>query len=80
MIDRRSDDRKPERHVDRPAEREQLHRNQSLIVITSHDDIELTTGGAAEDGVARERSVDIDSSASRVIDGGAQDRFVLGTK
>jgi len=77
MIDRRADDWKPERHVDRSAERKQLHGNQSLIVITRHHSIELAAGCAAEDGVARERSVDIDSAASRVINGGAQDCFIL---
>jgi len=77
MIDRRPDDWKPERHVDRSAEREQLHGNQSLIVITRHDGIELAASGAPEDGVAWERSVDIDSAASRLMNGGAQGRFIL---
>jgi hypothetical protein len=53
VIDRRPDDGKPERHVDGPAEREQFHGNQPLIVIAGDDRIELATGGAAEDGVAR---------------------------
>jgi len=49
-------------------------------VITGNDGVKLTTGGAAKNGVAWKRPFDIDPSASRVINGGAQDRFVLGTK
>ena len=74
------DDRKAERHVDGPAEREQLHRNQPLIVIAGDDDIELATCSAAEDGVTREGSVDLNSSPFRVSNGGAQNRFVFRPK
>jgi hypothetical protein len=48
VIDRCPDDRKAECHVDRPAEREQLDRNQPLIVIAGDDGIELAACGTAE--------------------------------
>ena len=47
------------------AERQQLHRNQPLIVIAGDDDVELAAGGAHEHRVARERTRDIDARRAR---------------
>ena len=41
VIDRRAHDRQAQRDVDRPAERQQLHRNQPLIVIAGNHCVEL---------------------------------------
>jgi len=77
VIDRCPDDWKAERHVDGPAEGQQLHGNQPLIVIAGNDRIELAACRAAEDGVARERSVDINPAPFRLGNCGAQDRFIF---
>jgi len=80
VIDRCPDDWKAQRHVDGPPECEELHGNQPLIVIAGDDHIELATGGAPEDGVPWEGSVDINPSPFRVGNGGVQNRLVFRAK
>src|ERR1041384_3136296 len=42
MIDGRSNDRQPKSDVHRPAEREALYRDQTLVVVTGCDGVELS--------------------------------------
>jgi len=77
VIDRCPDDRKSERHVDRPAKREQLHRNQPLIVVAGDDRVELPACRPAEDGVAREWPLDVNAALLRLMNCRAQDRFIF---
>ena len=58
VIDRRADDRQAERDVHRVTEREQLHGNQSLIVIAGDHRVELAPRRAHEHGVAGQWPVD----------------------
>jgi len=46
-------------------------------VIAGDNGIEFAANGAAEDCVARERSLDVDPAAPRVMNCWAQDRFIL---
>ena len=54
VIDRGADDRQAQRHVHRLAEREQLDRNQPLIVIAGDDDVELAAARRAGTRCRRE--------------------------
>ena len=56
VIDRGADDRQAERDVDGGSEGEQLHRNESLVMVAGHDRVELAARGADEDGVAGNRA------------------------
>ena len=74
VIDRRPDDGQAERHVDRAAEGEQLHRNQSLVVVAGNDGVEFAARGASEDRVAGKRAVDDGATRARAcLDGRPQD-------
>jgi len=73
VIDRRPHDRQAERHVDRAAEGEQLHRNQPLVVIAGNHGVEFAAHGAAEDRVAGKRAVDLDASRTRCLHRWPQD-------
>src|SRR5215813_9908412 len=77
VIDRRTDDRQPERDVDGSTEREQLDRNQPLVVITGDDDVELAARGADEHGVAGPRPGDVDAASPCGFDRGTEDAFVF---
>ena len=61
VIDRRPHDRQTERDVHGLAERDELHRNQPLIVIAGDDDVELAADGAHENRVARKGARDVDA-------------------
>jgi len=78
VIDRRPDDGEAERHVDRPAEREQLHRNQALVVVAGNHGVELAARGASEDRVAGKRAVDFHASRARLVHRGPQHAGLLG--
>src|SRR4029078_12614825 len=59
VIDRRADDRQPERDVDRLPEGDELHRYEPLVVVTGDDDVEVAAAGADENGVAGKRPLDV---------------------
>src|SRR5438046_1838832 len=61
-------DGQPQRDVHRAAEREQLDRNESLVVVARDDGIELAAYGAPEDRVARKRPVNGDTTRARRLD------------
>src|SRR5262245_58328832 len=65
VVDRGANDREPERDVDGTSECEQLHRNQTLIVIAGDHGIELAAYRAPEYCVSRERTLDIKAALSR---------------
>src|SRR6476620_5887202 len=60
VIDRRPHERQTQGDIDRMAECNQLHRNQSLVVITADHDIELAATGSHEEGVGRKWSRYVD--------------------
>ena len=62
VIDRGADDRQPDRDVDRGAKRQQLHRDQTLIVIARDHAVEFAARGAHEHGVAGDRAADLDAA------------------
>src|SRR5581483_3357510 len=64
VVDRRPDDRQAQRDVDRLAERDQLHRNEPLIVVAGHHDVELAPGGTNEHRVGRKRPGHVDAARS----------------
>jgi hypothetical protein len=51
VIDRRSDDRQLERHIDCALEVDHLHGNVPLVVIHAHDRVITTVQGVMEDDV-----------------------------
>jgi hypothetical protein len=61
VIDRRADDRQADRDVDGGAERQQLDRDEPLVVVAGNHRIELAAYGAHEDRVAWEWALDVDS-------------------
>jgi hypothetical protein len=71
VIDRCADDRKAKRDVHRPAEREQLHGDEPLVVIAGDDGVELSSRGAAEDRVAGKRTLDRYATDARRFHRGA---------
>src|ERR1041384_4866350 len=54
MIDGRSNDRQPKSDVHRPAEREALYRDQTLVVVTGCDGVELSFERAQKESVGWE--------------------------
>ena len=78
VIDGRADDRQAERDVDGGSEGEQLHRNESLVMVAGHDRVELAAGGADEDGVAGDRAGHVEPLASQRGDDRRDHGVVLG--
>ena len=56
VVDRGPDDGQAQRHVHRLAERQQLDRDQPLIVVAGDHDVELAPMRPDEHGVARQRA------------------------
>ncbi len=77
MVDRGADDRQPERDVDRLAERQQLDRNQSLVVVAGDHRIEFAAHRADEHCVGRKRPGDIDAALPRRRRRRAEHRLLL---
>ena len=80
MIDRRANNRQAERHVDRAPERDELHRNQSLIVITRDDHVEFAFERAHEQRVGGNRPGDVDASGAAAGDGGSDRRLFFAAE
>src|SRR5262245_6495087 len=77
VIDRGTDDWQSQRHVDSVPEREELHRDETLVVITRDDQVEFPAGGANENRVARKRTVDVDTLTPTALDGRHHDDFLF---
>jgi hypothetical protein len=77
MIDRRPDNRETERDVDCAPERDQLDRDQSLIVIARDDDVELSAPGANKNSVGGERTGDVDAPGAAAGDRRLDDLLLL---
>jgi hypothetical protein len=79
MIDRGPDDRQAERDIHGLAERQQLDRNQSLVVIAGDDGVELAAGGADEHSVGRKGPPHVNPGSPAGLHGRRQHRTVFRT-
>src|SRR5262245_13976456 len=59
------------------AKRQQLHWNQSLIVIAGDDDVELAPGGAHENGVAWKWTRYVEAARPAGLDRGTDGLFLF---
>src|ERR1041384_7392215 len=70
MIDGRSNDRQPKSDVHRPAEREALYRDQTLVVVTGCDGVELSFERAQKESVGWEGPAHSNVFAAALFDCG----------
>ena len=80
MIDRRPHDWQPERHIHRLAERDELHRNQPLIVVTGDHDVEVAAPCADEHRVCRKGTRHVDAAGAAGSDCGRDDRLLFASE
>ena len=77
VIDRRPDDRQAERDVDGAAEREQLHRDQPLVVIAGDDASNSPRAARANTVSPGHGPVIVDAALARGVHGGTEHGFVF---
>ena len=68
MVDRGADDRQPDRDVHAFLDSVELDRDQPLIMILRHDDVEFAASSPHEDRIRRERAGNIHPRSLRLLD------------
>ncbi len=75
-----ADDRQADRHVDRMSKGQQLHRNQTLVVVAREHTVELASRRAHEHCISGNRPLDRDAALTRTLHRRRQHAIVFRAK
>src|SRR5215207_5881809 len=80
VIHARADERQTDRDVDALIHPQILDRDESLVVILRHHDIEASLPGVHEHGVAGPGSTGLDALRLRLLDRRTEDLLIFGAE